>query len=121
MFDEIGKSILHDVLGECLSGLVDRGRSLKARRFKAAGWMCVFASIASCVAVVRWPHAISPGVSVVAALLTAVAALGFGFAATFVNTLVVNVRPEVDPICGSHEVEINGSLPNAAKLESHGK
>lgn len=96
MLDEIGKFLLHDLLGECLSGLLLRSRSSKARRLKFIGWMCVFASIACFFSVALWRPVLHPGLYVVAGLL-GVVALGFGFVASVISLGVVNAKLEVDP------------------------
>lgn len=96
MLDEIGKFVIQDVLGDSFAGLLVRARSLKASRFKATGWVCLAASVTSFMAIVLWPEAINLTGFVVVGLFMALAALGCGFCATIINTVVINAPTKAD-------------------------
>ena len=88
MLDEIGKFVLQDLVGEAFRGLFVRAQSLRARRFKIAGWLCALLSGASFFAVAYWPNAVPPATAIVVGVVAALVALSCGFAASLVNLWV---------------------------------
>jgi hypothetical protein len=111
MLDAIGKFLIQDVLGDSFTGLLVRGQSLKARRLKATGWVCLAASVTSFMTIVLWPDAINATGFVALGILMAMAALGCGFCATLINTCVINAPPKADLSGRPNECEKNASLP----------